>query len=334
MNVAERRSARLLFAPELEAGTLDDPALEHPAVRDAVVDRQVPSAPARAYQRVAMKRGRLSYDSAGVGPFVAARRAVLGEGAAGPPRFLVRMDEYPHYESFDDPERRGDAAFAPWRDIMTAAGCDHLIAVLPALAHDPLDPEATGGREIDEQEGARLEQLRRDGITLGLHGYDHRTRDAHPRRHSEVAGLSREHLAARLDRGEQVLLERAAIRPRVFVPPYNRFDAEQYAVLAGRYDVVCGGPESVMRMGFHPTPLWRGDAVFLPAYAPLYGTAAEVLPAVERYLEARTALWMPIVLHWGWEADRGWDDLRRLAERLAPYAHSWGDFLDHVHASR
>ena len=98
-------------------------------------------------------------------------------------------------------------------------------------------------------------------------------------------------------------------------------------MLAERFAVVCGGPESIGPMGFQRTPQWRGEAVYLPSYAPLYGHAAEVLPAFERAIEQARGLWLPIVLHWGWEAEAGWRDLERLADRIAPYAARWEDFL-------
>ena len=98
-------------------------------------------------------------------------------------------------------------------------------------------------------------------------------------------------------------MARAGLSTQVFVPPYNRFDASQYDVLSRRFKVVCGGPESIGRMGFQRTPQWRGESVYLPAYTPFYGHAAEVLPAVEHAIEACWGIWVPIVLHWGWEAD-------------------------------
>ena len=72
-------------------------------------------------------------------------------------------------------------------------------------------------------------------------------------------------------------LARHEIRPDVFVPPYNRFDARQFEALARRFAVVCGGPESIGLMGFQRTPQWRGETVYLPSYAPVYGRAARVL---------------------------------------------------------
>lgn len=166
-----------------------------------------------------------------------------------------------------------------------------------------------------------------------MHGLDHRTRRALPHQRSELAGLPAAQLTERLVRGEAELAS-LGVRPRVFIAPYNRFDASQYAVLAERYDVVCGGPESVMRLGFQRTPLWRGPAIYLPAYAPLYGEAAAVKAGVEALLDAQAAIWAPLVLHWGHEAKAGWTALERLAELIGPYARPWGEFLTGVEASR
>ena len=104
--------------------------------------------------------------------------------------------------------------------------------------------------------------------------------------------------------------------------------------MRARFDIVTGGPESVPLLGWHRTPLWRGDAVYLPSYAPLYGTAADVLPEIQRLAAQGDALWLPVVLHWGWEADEGWEDLRRLAEAAAPYAADWQDFLDSIERTK
>ena len=98
--------------------------------------------------------------------------------------------------------------------------------------------------------------------------------------------------------------------------------------------MVCGGPETVRSLGFMATPLWRGEAVYLPAYPPLYGTAAQVLEAARALIDARCALWVPVVLHWGWEADQGFGNLRRMAEAIGPYAATWADFYAAVEASR
>jgi hypothetical protein len=129
-------------------------------------------------------------------------------------------------------------------------------------------------------------------------------------------------------------LDQHEIRPYVFVPPYNRFDARQLEQLARRFAVVCGGPESIGHMGFQRTPQWRGETVYLPSYPPVYGRAADVLEAVERMIERAVGLWVPLVLHWGWEAQAGWVDVERLAERIAPYATHWEKFRAAIARSR
>lgn len=327
------RTARLLFDAELVAGTLAPEALRTPAVRAATRVRGVPPRPVRLAERVRYRLGSLDFESGVVSPLVAARRAALGKDAAAPPRLVIRVDEFPHYAAADDPDRFGVAAFERFHEIMAGAGIPCLLAVLPCVSREPLSPSASGSRPLEQVEVAVLRRLAGERVSFGLHGRDHRTRHASPRRHSELCGLSSAQTGHLLDDalGE---LARHEIRPEVFVPPYNRFDAGQLGELARRFEVVCGGPESIGLMGFQRTPQWRGETVYLPSYAPVYGRAAGVLGAIERMIEQSVGLWVPVVLHWGWEAQAGWKDIERLAARIAPYVASWEDFRTAIARSR
>ena len=357
------RSARLMFAPELSSGLVHDRELDTALVRAATRVRDVLPRPLRFAQQVGYKLGGLGFERQVVAPLVAARRSVLGSRAAAAPRFLVRVDEFPHYRAWEDPQRFGSEHFERFHKIVSAAGVPYLLAVLPRVSHEPLTPvlDAPNGdaprahtghrdfgsdatheqegrpagdsRPLDAGETAMLARLAKEQVSFALHGLTHRTRFASPRRHSELCGLSAAATAELLDTG-LAELARAELSTEVFVPPYNRFDAGQYDVLSRRFKVVCGGPESIGRMGYQRTPQWRGESVYLPAYAPFYGHAAEVLPAVEHAIEAAWGLWVPIVLHWGWEADAGWADLERLVSVLAPYAVAWKDFIDAVADSK
>jgi hypothetical protein len=302
------------------------------AARRLLTPSRVPPAPLRAAQRLAMKLRRLDWERAWLEPLVAARRSVLGaDAAAGPPRFLVRVDEFPYYTSFDRPQ---DLEMSrEFHAVMAAAGLPHLMSALPQLTHAPLDPRARGGRPLGEQEMALFARMRRDRVTFAQHGTTHRTRQASPRRRSELCGLSRDGTHALLEEGREHLMQAGVGSPRVFVPPFNRFDAGQYGVLAERFDVVCGGPESVALMGFHGGPLWRGGAVYLPCYAPLYADARTILPVAERLIERAPGTWVPIVLHTSWEQPDGFTSLARLAERIAPFAAGWDELLAAVDAS-
>jgi len=326
-------TAHLLFDAELQAGKLAIGALSAPEVRRATTVRRVPPRPLRLAQRVRYRLGGLRFEPAVAEPLLAARRAALGSRSAAPPRFLIRVDEFPHYKADDEAERFGVAGFERFHEIMLGAGAPYLLAVLPRVSHEPLSPEATGSRALDAEELEMLGRLRGEGVTLALHGLDHRTRFASPRRHSELCGLSDARLDGLLD---QALGELAPheIHPQVFVAPYNRFDAAQFPVLARRFAIVCGGPESIGMMGFQSTPQWREESVYLPSYAPFYGRSGEVLTAVERMIEEACGLWIPLVLHWGWEADDGWSDLERLAARVAPYAADWGELAGAIERGR
>lgn len=328
----ERRSARLLFGRELAGGLVSAAELDQTPVRRAVRSRRVPPGPMRMGQRLAAKGGLLDYERAVVPAFSAARSAVLGSKAAGPPRFIVRVDEFPHYRSYDPDGEWGARAYRTFHEILHESSVPYLVAVVPRIGAESLDPDATQTRELTDEEAAFLAELQSDGVELALHGETHRTRFADPGRHSELCGLSLSQLSSLLDRALDPLAA-LGIRPRVFVPPYNRFDAEQYQVLAQRFDVVCGGPESVKLMGFHRTPLWREDAVYLPSYPGLYGPSPRVAVSAARLIAADAALWSPIVLHWGWERRDDWVGLRELLAQIAPYAAPWSEFLAAVRVS-
>ncbi len=255
------RTARLLFDAELAAGTLAPGALLASTVRLATRVRSVPPRPVRLAEQVRYKLGKLDFESAVAGPLLAARRAALGKSGAAKPRFLLRVDEFPHYRAWDDPERFGTARFERFHEIMAGAGVPYLVAVLPRVGREPLSPSASDSRPLERDEVAMLRRLSCERVSFGLHGRDHRTRFSSPRRHSELCGLSP---AATEELLEDALgeLARHEIRPEVFVPPYNRFDASQFEALARRFEIVCGGPESIGTMGFQQhAPVARGSRV-------------------------------------------------------------------------
>jgi Uncharacterized protein conserved in bacteria (DUF2334) len=328
------RTARLLLAPELEAGTLRPGQLAAAAGARGLRTRPVPPAPVRLVQRLRRRRGGLGHLDAVATPLDAIRREALGGAAAGPPRFLVRVDEFPHYRAWDEPERYGTERFRRFHAILAEAGVPYLIAAPSRVSRAPLDPAERAWRPLDDGEAHELRAIVAAGTTLALHGRDHRTRSADPRRHSELCGLGAAATAALLDGALAELAALGLDRPEVFVPPFNRFDAAQLPLLAERFPIVCGGPETVGLLGFQRSPQWRSGTVYLPSYAPLYGRAREVLPAARAMVEAQQALWAPITLHWGWEADEEWTALSELVRAIAPYATRWERFLTRAREER
>jgi hypothetical protein len=323
----QRTAALQLWPDQAPSGTLERAAKQ-------LGPKRMPVAKPLAFvQALAQRQGRLGWEKATVEPLMAFRRAALGEAAAGEPRALVRVDEFPHAGAFDPAGPTGTDAFRRFHAVLAEAGVPYLLAITPRVSRDYLDPETEESREIEDTEVEVLRELRDSGTVFGLHGADHRTRHAEPRRHSEFIGLSPAETAERLD-GALASFAALQLPTPVFVPPFNRFDAAQYALLAERFEVVCGGPESVRLLGYHRPPAWHGEAVYLPSYAPLYGTAAEAAAGIERMSELGAALWAPITLHWGWEQRDDFAALRKLCALLADKAAPWTDFLTAVTASR
>lgn len=272
-----------------------------------------------------MKRGRIGWQASVVGPWLD-RRETLGEEGRGEPQVLLRVDEFPHARAFDSGGRFGTEPFKRFHAVLAEAGIPYLLAITPRVSRNYLDPGVDESRPLEDAEVAQLRALAGEGVAFALHGLDHRTRHASPRRHSELCGLSPRELAERLDRALAIFAELGLATP-VFVPPFNRFDARQYPVLAERFEVVCGGPESVRLVGFSPTPARWGDAVYLPSYPPLYGRAGEVAAEVERLASLEAALWAPATLHWGWEIAGDFAALRRLCRTLSERVAAWPDFF-------
>jgi hypothetical protein len=318
----DRRSAALLLEPN--AGAAADPR-KLAAAAKPFRRLGTPPLPLRLAQALAVKRGRLSWRASVAEPLMAARREALGEAAAGPPRVLLRVDELPHARAFEA-GRFDSAAFRRFHAVLAEAGIPYLLAISPRVSRDYLDPGTAESRPLRDSEIELLQELHRDGVTFGLHGMDHRTRHASPRRHSEFCGLGAEQAAARVD-AARAEFDRLGLPTPVFVPPFNRFDRSQYAALAERFEVVCAGPESTRLLGFSPTPAWRGEAVYLPSYPPLYERAGAVADEVERLAAAEAALWAPATLHWGWELDDDFAALRRLCGALSGRVAAWEEFL-------
>jgi hypothetical protein len=325
-----QRSRRLLFSPELADGTVRPSQLARAEVRAAVPSRRVPSAISRRYQRMLMERGALRVEGETIARSVAARRAVLGEAAAGPPRLLVRVGTFPHPLTDEDPRRFGTDAFRRFHATLAASGLRYLVAITPRVAQRPLDPRGSDDRPLRDDELELIADLRHDGVAFGAGGLNHRTAKRAAARRTELGGLSKRALDERLEAIDAELAA-IAVRPDVLVPPFDRFAWHQWDALAQRFDVVATGRGSLDSMGFHDAPLWRGDAVYLPTYVPFDGPSADVLAAVRGLDEQGAALWTGVVLDWA--AETGGEDLARLVAQAAGWSSDWETFLAAVRLS-
>lgn len=328
-----RRTARLLLDAELVSGRLLDDEVVAPHVLAAVNRWRSNLLRNRLTATVSMRLGWADGIAANIGRSLAVRQAALGGDAYADPRFLVRVDEFPSAGSSYFPDRYGIDAFQQFHDVLAGGGNPYLLGVVPELADDYLESDSSDTRDLSDDEIAVLQDLPAE-IVLAQHGTTHRTRYRSPRRRSEFGGLASTELTALIDRGRRKL-EDAGIYPlpRILIPPFNRFDRAHWHVLAERFDVIAGGPESVPIMGAQPGPVWRSGAVYVPSYRPLYGRAGTMISAVERLIDSRAGTWVPIVLHTSWEANDDFRGLARLAELIRPYTVSWLQLLSAVDRS-
>jgi peptidoglycan/xylan/chitin deacetylase (PgdA/CDA1 family) len=98
---------------------------------------------------------------------------------------VVRVDEYPLAGAFGSGNLRLERGLQRFHATLADAGVPYLMAVTPEVSREYLNPVGTRARYLSEVELTQLHRLVADGVELGLHGFDHRTRDAHPRQHSE-----------------------------------------------------------------------------------------------------------------------------------------------------
>ena len=323
----------MLLHPEISSGAIDLVTAVGRAAAAASRTAGVTGPRRGVMQRLRMKLRGWDPLISHLAAQAAVRAEMLGESRPVTPCVLLRMDEFPHAAAVDRPDLR-TGAYAEFHAILAEAGARYLVAAVPEPCADYRDPAGTLRRGLTPDEVEMLRRLHAEGTAIGLHGRTHRTRSANPRRHSELLGLGAAELAALLDFGDGVLAEVTGARPRVFVPPFNRFSGRQLRSLLGRYDVVSGGPESIALVGTAAGPSWVGNGVYLPSYPPLYGSAATVAEALERLEDAGAGVWLPAVLHWGHEHPDGFAALRRAAPVIARNTVAWDELLGAVDVAR
>jgi predicted deacetylase len=233
-------------------------------------------------------------------------------------KIVVRVDDFP-WNGWDLSQ------FEEFHNIMMENRIPYLLAVTPKLASNPLDSTCDKFRALTEGE-VRFLRDAKEAIAVALHGLTHKvnyTIKDYTRR-SEFIGLPTEELAARLDEGMQILHE-IGLDIKTCVPPYNTFDMQSMLALKARFQVITGGPESVIHLGLRLSPSILSDRLYLPSYIGPYGRAWEVLAFVDKVRRERVRLLIPVTLHWHWEAERGYTELKQLCNAIKDYVRPWSN---------
>lgn len=232
------------------------------------------------------------------------------------PRFLLRVDDFPRWD-------RGPEGLRAVHAILKDAGVRYLLGVIPRPAEDPQDANGERERIWSTEEAAVLAEVAPD-VEIALHGWTHRRRPGSVP--AEIVGCTSEELDHNLQEGLAVL-HTAGFTTHAYIPPFNAVDRQALAILARKFDLVCGGPESVRWLGYLPGPCRLEGVWFLPSYPPAYGRAAEVADFVRAVRFSAIPILIPLTLHWSWEEADRFDGVRRLADALAGVTVSFSTWV-------
>jgi peptidoglycan/xylan/chitin deacetylase (PgdA/CDA1 family) len=235
--------------------------------------------------------------------------------------FVLRVDDFPAWtETMDEFVPASD--FMSFHEVLSRNRIPYLIAVTPQPCVRPLDSSEKRTRQLTVAEQQILRSVAADGASLALHGVTHRTRSH--RTHAEFIGLDDDFFEEQIRYGQLELKRMTGILATVFVPPFNRIEPGQLEILSKRFEIVCGGPESVPLLGRRGVERLANGSTYLPSYPPYYGRAHEILKAIEQQLPADLQC---LTLHWEWERRRGYGELESFCAALRNRVRNWDTLL-------
>lgn len=233
-------------------------------------------------------------------------------------RLFLRVDDFPAWNETMD-SFISESEFLVFHDVLARHRIPYLIAVTPQPCVRPLDHREKRTQQLTVAQQETLRTAIRSGASVGLHGVTHRTRTDST--HAEFWEMDNDFFEEQIRYGHLELERMTGVRPRVFVPPFNRITTTQLNLLTKRFAVVCGGPESVRLLGYRwDCEQLTNGSLYLPSYRPYYGRAHEILRGLA-YPIATDVLC--ITLHWEWERRRGYSELESLCGAIRDRVQSW-----------
>lgn len=274
-----------------------------------------------AVRRLLVLRG-LAHDMRSIDHFQVSRRQqevrqqVCRALALRPPdspcRFVLRIDDYP------SPGGEDLADFVRFHEVLAEHRIPYLLAITPFLKGAGRSGSLTDP-EIDV-----LRRCCQEGVDLALHGFTHQSR--YTNFASELASLPPHALHEELDRAEEYLTPHG-FKPLGFVPPFNSYDPLTLSILAERFPLLCGGPESVLSLGYRVGPSFLLRSLYVPSYRHAYDFTLERALRLDQLARESRGLVVPLTLHWPNEVRDGFRRLREVCGRLVGNTWSWQRLL-------
>jgi len=227
-------------------------------------------------------------------------------------RFLLRVDDFPSPFA-------GREDFLRFHQIAREHELPYLLAVTPFFS---VNGES---RPLSASDVDTLRTCTSEGTELALHGFTHKSR--YRNYPSELAGMPAGALRTALERADEHLRARQ-LETIGFVAPYNGYDPLTFGVLAERFPLICGGPESVTAFGCRAGPSFLLRSLYVPSYRGAYDVTLQHLTRFDRTIAAADGLTVPVTLHWANEARDGFRAFRDLCVRLRGRTRRWGDIVN------
>ena len=94
--------------------------------------------------------------------------------------------------------------------------------------------------------------------------------------------------------------------------------------------MMTGGEESIRYLGYYFGIIPMGNILYVPSYPPLYGKAEGIYHFIkEKNLEDMPISFpLCITLHWSWEVEQGFKNVRKLATFMAKRIANWEKLVE------
>ncbi|MCX8082784.1 MAG: DUF2334 domain-containing protein [bacterium] len=232
----------------------------------------------------------------------------------GQPMFLIRVDDFPHWEkSIDD--------FKRFHSIMEEFETPYLLGVTPYLSLDRHNPFNNRFKILEEKE---VEIIKHPLIEIAMHGFTHQTNN--PKRNQEFVGLKEKEVKEKIEKGLKILRE-VDINPTAFIPPFDEVDLTSYKGLSKYFKIITGGPESAKYLGYKVSPSYFEGALYIPSYRPLssYQRCSGLVKAIKSsdIMSIKRCVILPVVIHWTREINDRYESLRKLLSILEGKVINW-----------
>ena len=241
-------------------------------------------------------------------------KQVFDVSVNGEIKFLLRVDDFPRH---DLPTEK----FFRFYEIFEKYQIPFLLGVTPFISKEPMDYKNKEYRKLTDKEFNFLQESTKEVVEVALHGFHHKKIKKNVK--SELIGMTEKKLE------EKIILslkELADFDVKVFIPPFNTIDEDSFKVVSKYFVCISAGREAIPYLGFRLTPSYFYNILYIPSYEPAYGYAFEVSEYVDKLLEIKDNIVVPLTLHWSWEVKDDFKYVKVLAEKIEDRVIKWRDF--------